>query len=147
MSLEDCAKTCRDNKKCKSFEHSIYDNHCALNSAEHPNSPQKREYVFCSKIGKNRSSLFNEPNTFCSNYKTSNFIYVNHYFQHTKLVDCEWKPYVKFNSTCSTTCGSGTITWIREKAIEQSNGGFCNNSLGFGTEECYDCKEIGTNIY
>ena len=54
---------------------------------------------------------------------------------------------MKFNGTCTTTWGSGTIAWIREKAVQESNKGFCNESLGFGTEECYDCKEIGTNIY
>ena len=76
LSLEDCAKTCRDNKKCKSFEHSIYDNDCALNSAELPNSPQKREYVFCSKEGEIRSTLFNIAITFyntCIYYKIVNY--------------------------------------------------------------------------
>ena len=52
LSLEDCAKECRSNHKCKSFEHNIFDNLCTLNSVERPNSPQEREFVFCSKIGK-----------------------------------------------------------------------------------------------
>ena len=52
LSLEDCAKECRTNHKCKSFEHNIFDNLCTLNSVERPNSPQEKEFVFCSKIGK-----------------------------------------------------------------------------------------------
>ena len=50
------------------------------------------------------------------------------------------------NGTCSTTCGSGTISWTREKKVEKSNGGTCDESLGSGTEECYDCMEIGKNF-
>ena len=53
LSLDECALKCRDNPKCKSFEHNVLDNHCALNSIEHPNRPQNREYMFCSKKGIN----------------------------------------------------------------------------------------------
>ena len=71
LSLEDCAKECRNNEKCKSFEHNIFDNHCTLNSAERPNSPQKREYVFCSKIGKS-TQHFNAYHSIMNFYSHQN---------------------------------------------------------------------------
>ena len=61
-------------------------------------------------------------------------------------VDCEWKPYVKRESPCSNTCGSGSFRWTREKKVNESNRGSCSNSLASGVEECYECNEIGVTI-
>ena len=61
----------------------------------------------------------------------------------TIKVDCEWQPFTK-NSTCSSICGRGHQTWIREKTVNASNCGKCDENIGHGTKECFGCDEIGT---
>ena len=51
LSLEDCGSRCRNNRKCQSFEHNSFNNHCFLNNGSHPNSPRNTESLFCSKKG------------------------------------------------------------------------------------------------
>ena len=57
LSLEDCALACKKDMQCQSFEHNVFVNHCYLHSAPHPNAPQEKETVFCSKQGKILESL------------------------------------------------------------------------------------------
>ena len=66
LSLEDCGSRCRNNRKCQSFEHNSFNNHCFLNNASHPNSPRNTESLFCSKKGqltKFRLSMISVNNT------------------------------------------------------------------------------------
>ena len=69
------------------------------------------------------------------------------YISTSNSVDCVWKPYVNRLSSCDNTCGFGQYSWTREKSVNESNGGFCNNTLASGIEQCYECGEIGILFY
>ena len=146
LSLEDCGSRCRNNRKCQSFEHNSFNNHCFLNNGSHPNSPRNTESLFCSKKGQLTKFRLSMISVQFQEHNHIRVIYVSR-IPFLSTVDCEWKTY-KRNNRCSMDCGAGTMKWTREKSVVESNGGVCpnENRMASGTTECYDCDKIGEQI-
>ena len=88
LSLEDCGSRCRNNRKCQSFEHNSFNNHCFLNNGSHPNSPRNTESLFCSKKGqltKFRLSMISVNANLLTQSYTCYICLTNSLFVHSRL--------------------------------------------------------------
>ena len=67
------------------------------------------------------------------------------YRNYNHPVDCKWKSFAKF-TPCTSICGRGTKTWTREKSVNESNCGNCNETYGRGKQTCFGCDKIGIKL-
>ena len=64
--------------------------------------------------------------------------YINFFHQE---IDCDWSDYE--TTSCSQTCGDGTLTKTRTKLIEENEYGYCDMEGGVGAVQTFQetCNE------